>query len=64
MRHKLNEFKLGENTLIWDFDDDESNVGFLPVDNLYIKDLWHMKDTAGEGQMCVGVNVIEKKFTK
>jgi len=58
-KHKLNRFQLGNKTLIWDFDEDESCVGNLPSDNLYIENLWHMKDTVGEGQLCTGVNIID-----
>ena len=39
----------------------QPDVAKEPVDNLYIENVWHMKDTAGEGQLCVGINIIDGK---
>ncbi len=57
----MKEYKLGEKTLVWDFDENEPNVAKLPLDNLYIKDLWNMKDTIGEGELCTGLRIIDDK---
>ena len=59
--HVLHEYKLEGQTLIWDFNEDEPDVAKEPVDNLYIENVWQMKDTAGEGQLCVGINIIDGK---
>lgn len=59
--HVLHEYKLEGQTLIWDFNEDEPDVAKEPVNNLYIENVWHMKDTAGEDQLCVGINIIDGK---
>lgn len=58
----MNYFLNGKN-LIWNFDKNETDNKKLENNNLYIEDLWNMKDTVGYTDTCVGVTILsENKF--
>ena len=58
----MNYFLNGKN-LIWNFDKNETNNKKLENNNLYIEDLWNMKDTVGYADSCVGVSILsDNKF--
>lgn len=55
-------FDLKGKTLLWDFDEYETNAARLMDDNLYLIDnmtvKWNMKDIVGYTDTCVGVSLI------
>lgn len=58
----MNYFLNGKN-LIWNFDKNETDAKKLENNNLYIENLWNMKDTVGYTDTCVGVTILsENKF--
>ncbi|MDY4079555.1 MAG: hypothetical protein SOY42_12355 [Clostridium sp.] len=58
----MNYFLNGKN-LIWNFDKNETDNKKLENNNLYIEDLWNMKDTVGYTDSCVGVSILsDNKF--
>ena len=58
----MNYFLNGKN-LIWNFYKNETDAKKLENNNLYIENLWNMKDTVGYTDTCVGVTILsENKF--
>lgn len=54
------EYSVRNKKLIWDFDEKERNAAKLKENNLYIPDIWNMKDTVGRSDVCVGVTIISE----
>ena len=47
------EFLINGQKLVWNFDKSETNAANLPENNLYIKNVWNMKETVGHSDVCV-----------
>lgn len=54
------EYLVHNKKLIWDFDEEERNVAEIKENNLYIPDIWNMKDTVGRSDACVGLTIISE----
>lgn len=52
------EYIIQGKRLIWEFDKKESAASCLTENNLYIEDVWNMKDTVGYTDTCVSVSVL------
>lgn len=52
------EYTIQDKKLIWDFDKSECNAAKLKDNNLFIKDIWNMKDTLGYTDTCIGVSIL------
>jgi len=54
------EYIIQGKKLIWKFDRNESDAHQLIEDNLFIEDIWNMKDTVGYTDTCVSVSVLSE----
>lgn len=52
------EYYINNKKLIWDFDSTNSSGHKLKDNNLYIENMWNMKDTVGYDDSCVGVHLV------
>lgn len=50
-------YDVGGKKLIWEDDDEVSDC---PYNNLYIKDLWNMKDVLGRDDVCTDLQIISE----
>ncbi len=49
------EYLIGNYKLIWDFNGNDPNHN---LNNLYIEDIWNMKQTVGHDEWCVAVSLL------
>lgn len=52
------EYIINGKKLVWDFDEAETNPDNLKRDNLYLEDIWNMKETAGPSNACADLHIL------
>ena len=53
-KHK---YSVGGLTLIWEWNEEETNARNIKDNNLYIEGIWNMSDTLKRTDACVGVTI-------
>ena len=48
------QYPVGKHILTFEWDEDEHNVAKQPTNNLYIEDIWSMKDIPKCDDLCTG----------
>lgn len=56
----MKKYKIKDCILVWDWDETVRKASEFKLDNLYIDDIWNMKDTVGYSDTCVMVNVLSE----
>ena len=54
------KYNLCDKVLEWDIDKTENDVSKIPENNLFIKDIWNMRDTVGRDEICVAVDILSE----
>lgn len=56
----MKKYKIKDCILVWDHDETVRKASEFKLDNLYIDDIWNMRDTVGYTDTCVMVNVLSE----
>ena len=56
----IKEYRVGNYTLTWVFNENEADASKLPENNLCIDDIWNIKDSSPNDNCCVHCRVIDE----